>query len=292
MNRLTDDELLAELKDRFAFNTKALFDLQEMTSKLEAMNSKLQESESVKGHFLSNIRNEINNPLTSIMGLSTQFMSNKQCDPQRCADISRMIYLEAFHLDFQLQNIFMAAELEAGEAEPAFSKVDILTIVDRVVDAFDYQISEKGIAISIDVPTDLVFATDARMLKLVLSNLLANASEFCDKEGEISIKAITGENCLHIELRDNGVGIDPVDQQAVFDRFHQLDKGTTKNHRGHGLGLSIVSTLVELLGGELSLESQVGEGCSFRIRLPETSQPVKDSAQAGNLFLFDDAEQF
>jgi signal transduction histidine kinase len=289
MKRLTDDELIAELKERFAFNMKALVDLQEMTAKLEVMNTKLQESESVKGHFLSNIRNEINNPLTSIMGLSTQFLGN---DPERCANISRMIYLEAFHLDFQLQNIFMAAELEAGEAEPAFSRVDILTIVDRVVDAFDYQISEKGIAVAIDMPADLVFATDARMLKLVLSNLLANASEFCDKKGEISIKAKAGESCLHIELRDNGVGIDPVDQQAVFDRFHQLDKGTTKNHRGHGLGLSIVSTLVELLGGELSLESQVGEGCCFRFDLPETSQPVQDSAQAGNLFMFDDAEQF
>ena len=131
MNRLTDEELIAELKERFAFNLKALDDLREMTGKLEEMNTKLQESESVKGHFLSNIRNEINNPLTSIMGLSTQFMGNKQCDPERCADISRMIYLEAFHLDFQLQNIFMAAELEAGEAEPAFSRVDILRIVDR-----------------------------------------------------------------------------------------------------------------------------------------------------------------
>ena len=291
MKRLTDDELIAELKERFAFNVKALDDLREMTCKLEEMNTKLQESEAVKGHFLSNIRNEINNPLTSIMGLSTQFMS-KQCDPKRCADISRMIYLEAFHLDFQLQNIFMAAELEAGEAEPAYSRVDIMTIVDRVVDAFDYQISEKGIDVKIDMPTDLVFATDARMLKLVLSNLLSNASEFCDEQGEISIKANAGENCLHIELRDNGVGIDPADQQAVFDRFHQLDAGTTKSHRGHGLGLSIVSTLVELLGGELSLESQIGEGCCFHIDLPETSHPVQDSAQAGNLFIFDDVEEF
>ena len=291
MKRLNDDELIAELKERFSFNGKALGDLQEMTAKLEVMNTKLKEPEAVKGHFLSNIRNEINNPLTSIMGLSTQFMGGK-CNPERCADISRMIYLEAFHLDFQLQNIFMAAELEAGEAEPAFSRVDILTIVDRGVDAFDYQIKEKGINVTVDMPKDLVFATDARMLKLVLSNLLANASEFCDQKGEISIKAKPEGSCLHIELRDNGVGIDQADQQAVFDRFHQLDIGTTKNHRGHGLGLSIVSTLVELLGGELSLESKIGEGCCFRIDLPETSQPVQDTAQAGNLFMFDDTEQF
>ena len=70
MKMLTDDELIKELEGRFAFNQKALTDLQEMTKKLESMNAKLQDSETVKSHFLSNIRNEINIPLTSIMGLS------------------------------------------------------------------------------------------------------------------------------------------------------------------------------------------------------------------------------
>ncbi len=291
MKRLTDDELLAELKERFAFNLKALGDLQEMTGKLEIMNTKLQESEAVKGHFLSNIRNEINNPLTSIMGLSSQYLGGK-CNPERCAEVSRMIYLEAFHLDFQLQNIFMAAELEAGEAVPAFSRVDIKTIVDRVVDIFDYQIEEKKISMSVDMPEEVIFPTDARMLKLVLSNLLANAAEFTSEAGDISISAKIGADGLCLDLRDNGVGIDPTDQKTIFDRFHQLDNGTTKNHRGHGLGLSIVAALVELLGGKLTLESQPGQGCCFSICLPETSTPVQDSAQEGNLFIFDDTEQF
>ncbi len=291
MERLTDDELIAELKDRFAFNLKALVDLREMTAKLEVMNSRLQESEAVKGHFLSNIRNEINNPLTSIMGLSSQYFGGK-FDPERYAEVSRMIYLEAFHLDFQLQNIFMAAELEAGEAEPAFSRVDIKTIVDRVVDAFNYQIKEKNISISVHLPDEFVFPTDARMLKLVLSNLLANAAEFCEEKGEIYISATVGADGMQLEIYDNGVGIDPADQKTIFDRFMQLDNGTTKRHRGHGLGLSIVAALVELMGGSLMLESKIGHGCRFFIRLPETTTPVQDSAQGGNLFLFDDAEQF
>ncbi|MBE0500125.1 MAG: HAMP domain-containing histidine kinase [Desulfuromonadales bacterium] len=291
MKQLTDDELIAELKDRFAFNLKALVDLREMTAKLEVMNSRLQESEAVKGHFLSNIRNEINNPLTSIMGLSSQYFGGK-FDPERYAEVSRMIYLEAFHLDFQLQNIFMAAELEAGEAEPAFSKVDIKTIVDRVVDAFNYQIKEKNISISVHMPDEFVFPTDARMLKLVLSNMLANAAEFCAEKGEIYISATVGANGMLLEIYDNGVGIDPVDQKTIFDRFMQLDNGTTKGHRGHGLGLSIVAALVELMGGSLTLESKIGHGCRIFIHLPETTTPVQDSAQGGNLFLFDDVEQF
>ena len=142
------------------------------------------------------------------------------------------------------------------------------------------------------MPDEVIFPADARMLKLVLSNLLANAAEFTDDAGEISITAVIGADGLHLALRDNGVGIDPADQKAIFDRFHQLENGTTKKHRGHGLGLSIVAALVELLGGELTLESQPDQGCCFSLHLPETTLPVQDSAQEGNLFIFDDAEQF
>jgi signal transduction histidine kinase len=149
MKRLTDDELIKELEERFAFNQKALEDLQNMTKKLEKMNSKLQESEALKSHFLSNIRNEINNPLTSIMGLSQQCLCNPS-ESERCTSVARMIYHEAFTLDFQLQNIFVAAELEAGEADPAFANVDVSTIIDRVVESQEFQISEKSMQIKAD----------------------------------------------------------------------------------------------------------------------------------------------
>ena len=112
MSRMSDDELIDEMRQRFDFNRNALSDLRAVTRKLEEMNEKLQESERVKGQFLSNIRNEINNPLSAIMGLAGQLGACRQ-DPERCAKTAA-IYAEAFDLDFQLQNIFMAAELEAA----------------------------------------------------------------------------------------------------------------------------------------------------------------------------------
>jgi len=291
MKRLTDEELIEDLRERFAFNQAALNDLREMTRKLEDMNARLQESEALKGHFLSNIRNEINNPLTSIMGLSAQCM-NGVADPERFANVARMIYEEAFHLDFQLQNIFMAAELEAGETGPAYARVDVRTIVDRVVEVLEYQISEKHLTIDVNVARELVFPTDARMLRLVLINLLANAVEFSPETGEVRLAADMAGEALRIVVSDQGIGIDPADHAAVFDRFRQLDTGTTKVHRGHGLGLSIVKSLVELMGGELTLDSRRGAGCRFTLTLPPPKEAVQDVAQEGNLFFFDDAEQF
>lgn len=291
MKRLTDDELIKELEERFAFNQKALEDLREMTGKLETMNAKLQESEALKSHFLSNIRNEINNPLTSIMGLSQQCLCNPG-DSERCDSVARMIYHEAFTLDFQLQNIFIAAELEAGEADPAFAHVDISTIIDRVVEAHEFQSREKNMTVTADREKPLPFSTDARMVRLILTNLLGNAIEFGFEEGHINVSAETADGSLHLVVEDDGKGIPKVDQETIFDRFRQLESGTTKSHRGHGLGLSIVRSLVDMLNGELELESDLEKGCKVVIRLPEPDAVVRDVAQEGNMFIFDDAEQF
>ena len=291
MKRLSDDELIKELEERFAFNQMALCDLREMTEKLEIMNAKLQESEALKGHFLSNIRNEINNPLTSIMGLSQQCLCS-QNESERCISTARMIYHEAFSLDFQLQNIFIAAELEAGEVDPAFARVDVSTIIDRVVEALEYQINAKQMVVKADREMPLIFSTDARMVRLILINLLGNAIEFGSESGHVAVSAKVTDNNLEFIVTDDGEGIPKENQEAIFDRFRQLDSGTTKCHRGHGLGLSIVRSLVEMLGGQLQLDSDKDQGCVVKISLPQPNVEVKDVAQEGNLFIFDDAEQF
>ena len=143
MNKPTDEELIEEIRRRFEFNQNALNDMRAMTRKLEQVNGKLQESEALKSQFLSNIRNEINNPLSAIMGLAAQFF-DRSCDPEVCRKTIRMIYAEAFNLDYQLQNVFMAAELEAGDAEPAFAMVDISSVLNSCLDKLGYRISDKG----------------------------------------------------------------------------------------------------------------------------------------------------
>jgi signal transduction histidine kinase len=244
-----------------------------MTHKLESMNEKLQDSEALKSQFLSNIRNEINNPLSAIMGLSGQFFE-QGCDPEVCRKTIRMIYAEAFNLDYQLQNVFMAAELEAGEAEIAYAMVEIDSILTGCIDKLAYRISEKEIEITQTVPDDLIFPSDAQKFEVILINLLANAVEFNHNGGTINVDIEENLSGLIVTVIDNGPGINPVDQEIIFDRFRQLDVGSTKGHRGHGLGLSICWSLVELLGGTLDLDSQPAV-----------------HAKDGNFFLFDETDE-
>ena len=295
MSKPTDDELIEEIRQRFEFNRNALADLRAVTRKLEVMNEKLQESERVKSQFLSNIRNEINNPLSAIMGLAGQLGLCRQ-DPETCSKTAAMIYAEAFNLDFQLQNVFMAAELEAGETEPDYALVDVPAVIAGCLDKLSQRIDEKQLKVQTDLQPGLIFPTDAQKLEIVIINLLANAVEFNRSGGEVKAFATTQEGGdLIVSVADNGSGIDDADRETIFDRFRQLDVGTTKSHRGHGLGLSICWALAELLGGTLDVDSRPGQGSRFVLKLPRPAVDVSVQARDANLFLFDqrnDPEQF
>lgn len=289
MKKPTDEELIEEIRQRFESNHNALADMRALTRKLESMNEKLKDSEALKSQFLSNIRNEINNPLSAIMGLSGQFF-DAACDPAVCRKTIRMIYAEAFNLDYQLQNVFMAAELEAGECEPAYAMVEIDNILESCVDKLAYRIAEKEIRITKTVPDDLIFPSDAQKFEIILINLLGNAVEFTHNGGDINVDIEEHRAGLTVAVKDNGPGIAAVDQEVIFDRFKQLEVGTTKGHRGHGLGLSICWALAELLGGTLDLDSQPQRGSRFVLSLPRPDVETVVHAKDGNFFLFDETD--
>lgn len=293
MKKLSDSVLLEELKRRLIENKKALHDLRVLTKKLEHLNRKLQESEAMKSNFLSNIRNEINNPLTSIMGLSEQILTGA-VEVDMAGSMAHMIYTEAFNLDFQLRNIFMAAELESGEAAVNVSNVEVATFVRNLIDSFRNQADGKKLTVEFlcECPEksgeEFYFKTDAEKLQLVLSNLLANAIEFSLKGKKVLMSAREKDGRLNVAVRDEGIGISAEKQKQIFDRFRQLETGTRKAHKGHGLGLSITKALIELLDGSMELSSVAGKGCTFTISVPESDAGavVDIVSEDGNEFIF------
>jgi signal transduction histidine kinase len=291
MDHLSDQALLATLQQRLEVNRKALNDLQGATRQLEATNLKLQESEALKSDFLSNIRNEINNPLAAILGLAKQ-LATGGLNQQRQLSAAQMIYAEAYHLDFQLQNIFIAAELEAGEAAPSYSRVELQPLVTGIIDALAPAADRKKIEIEVHLDPDLIFVSDAQKLQVLLLNLLDNAIEFGEQGSQVALTLTVAPTGLNAVVTDTGPGIDPSDQKVIFDRFRQLDRGSTKRHRGHGLGLSICRSLVELLGGEIGIQSVPGAGCEVCFLLPVPDVEADIVAHDANLFLFDESEIF
>lgn len=279
--KLTDSELRIELNARFEQNHK-------MLKEMEELNEKLIKSEMIKSHFLSNIKNEINNPLSAILGLSRGIL-NKINDEEFITNSSNLIYEEAFSLNFQLKNFFCAAEIEAGQSPHEISNVDVTLLIKSVCESFQFLADKKNVNLILDIQTDVNFKTDSQKLSIILSNLLSNAIKFSHEGGDVSVSAlINQERKLIFQVQDFGIGIDKSKKKVIFDRFKQLEDGTTKQFLGHGLGLSIVSSLVDILGGVINTDSELDEGCKFLISIPEDENNTHEFSHSENSFLFFD----
>ncbi|MEK6790947.1 MAG: HAMP domain-containing sensor histidine kinase [Deltaproteobacteria bacterium] len=296
MHELSDEEITRELLRRLQEKDRAYHDLSVVTKKLEVLNARLLESEKVKTDFLSNIRNEINNPLTSVLTLCEFLVSDADSTGQETLmSVAWTIYKEAFNLSFQLRNIFAAAELEAGDAQLCISNVDIPSLIRNTVQSFKHRMAEKKLIAAFRLGDEWSgsphFAVDADKLQRILANLLANAIEFSHDGKTIEIKACREGASLVITVEDHGIGIEKDKHGVIFDRFRQLEAGVTKSHPGHGLGLSITRAFVELMNGTIKVNSARGEGAAFTVTLPE-GQPVAGAtafSEDGNDFFFNDS---
>lgn len=291
MSNLTDDQLLDELRSRFHQQKESLDQVERLANELKVLNQKLEESEKLKTHFLSNIRNEIINPFASIIGLSQNIQMLGPDKIQRIRNLAAMIHSEAFTLDFQLQNIFAAAEIEAGEITPQFMKVDIISIINSVLEAYKHEITKKNLQVVLTTtPNEIFFVTDAEKLGLIFSNLLSNSIKYSHSEGEIHITIQEQNGMLDFIISDKGIGIDPAYAKMIFDRFKRIDNTINTLNSGYGLGLSIVGSMLEMLNGSIRVESEHEKGATFYVTIQEAqiSNGAEGFALDGNEFLFGD----
>lgn len=271
--QVSNEELLSILRARLT-NGSGTNSERQLMRELEEVSNKLKKSEEMKSHFLSNIRNEINNPLASVLGLTDFLMTAESLDSAQIKRKASLIYNEIFQLDFQMQNIFAAADIEAGETVIEPVKVHIERLLDDVVNAFKFKMEQKQLRLKKVVLTPSTeLNTDVYKLYLVLRNLVANAIEYSETGGEIRVLAGWKGEQLSICITDSGQGMSELEQRQLFQRFHQLESGHTKRHGGHGLGLSVTKELVELLHGSIHVESAKGKGSTFTILL----SPLKEN---------------
>lgn len=298
MNHLSDETIIESLKTRLDNIKKVQLELDRLNTELKETNKRLEESEAFKSHFISNITNEIINPFTSIMGLSRSILSVKKEDWKRVISMVAMIHSEAFNLDFQFRNIFVAAKIEAGELNPEIINVDIIGLIKSTIDNFKIEAKKKRIKILFNFKTEnnnskkAIFKTDPEKVKVILSNLISNAIKFSFVCTNIEINANLVNKILTIEVRDYGIGISDTNQNIIFDRFKRLDSGINSINRGHGLGLSINKSLLDLLDGKIHIQSELNNGTIFKISIPEYEMDSTSISEAGNETFFNDEEIF
>ncbi len=299
MSKLSDLDLIEELQKRFDENSKTIQELKELTDELKHVNKKLEESEALKSHFISNITNEIINPFTSILGLSRSILAVKKEDWKRVISMVALIHSEAFNLDFQLRNIFVAAKIEAGEIYPEIINVDLENLVRSVIEAFKIEAKKKNI--ELEFYFDLIpeknsiyyFKTDPEKLKIALANLLSNSIKYSLEDQKVIVRLwkSTDDN-INFSVQDFGQGISDANQKIIFDRFKRLDSGINSLNRGHGLGLSINKAVIDLLQGTIDVKSELGKGATFTLSIPEAKNNIAGFSADGNEFIFDEDEVF
>jgi len=277
---INDSTLISELEKRFNDNKKAIAELEEMTAQLKAVNRKLEESESLKSHFISNIRNEIINPFTSIINLSKQIGSIN--DIEKAKRNAALIHGEAFFLDFQLKNIFAAAELEAGETFPQIYSVNVMSTINGLIESYQSNITAKKVNIIVksSIPDDFTFKSDPGKLTLIYSNLLNNAILFSKEGGDIEISVSFEYDSIVFVVKDSGIGIEEDKMKLIFDRFKRIDNTINTLSSGYGLGLSVAKAITDMLNGTISVESRVDDGSTFTVLIPDVHMDTEATGTA------------
>jgi two-component system, OmpR family, phosphate regulon sensor histidine kinase PhoR len=296
MEEITDEALVAAIEQRLRDKQQALGESEDLLKQLKLLNRQLQAAEKMKTHFLSNIRNEINNPFGSILCLSENIIKLDASQFDTVISMASLIHREAFKLHFQLQNIFTAADLEAGEVTLLPARVDVRSLIEHVLASFQSTILQKSLQVKVQeepangqwqiAETKLLFRTDAGKLTLILSNLLANAISFSEQGETIEVTWSFQKDVLQILVADNGRGIKERNQDIIFNRFTQLDGTSTRQHGGHGLGLSVVKALLEMMEGCIIVNSEIRQGSVFVVTIPQLPIPEGEEGFSDGSTLF------
>ena len=287
---VSDAVLLEEVKRRFDQKNSTLEEMAFLTKKLYVLNEKLKEHDSIKGEFLSLIKNVFNNPLSSLLNLSSMMRKNE--DTPKTQKMKLLLDMELRKLDFQLNNIFTAAEIEAGEIANYWSEVDLKLIVEEVKEAFSYLIEEKELVFISDIEIGCLIVSDAKKLHTIFSNLISNACEYSFPKNQVIIRATIEDDMLCISVSNVGDVISKEFKKEIFSRFKKVGVHESKARTsvdGLGLGLSIVSGLVESLDGEVDYcSNEEATVFTIKMKLQEYEKAEALMSESANEFMFDD----
>jgi HAMP domain-containing protein/CheY-like chemotaxis protein len=248
---------------------------------LEEKAEQLALTSKYKSQFLANMSHELRTPLNSLLILSRQLADNPDgnlSDKQvRYADTIRQAGTDLMTL---INEILDLAKIESGTMAVDIGQVRFGNLRDYVDQTFRQVAEEKGLELTIELANDLPswIETDDMRLRQVLRNLLSNAIKFTER-GKVQLRivpAAPGTDLVAFAVSDTGIGIPSEKQKLIFEAFQQADGSTSRKYGGTGLGLAISREIAGLLGGDLRVESIVGEGSTFTLVLPQTYRPRQD----------------
>jgi signal transduction histidine kinase len=236
---------------------------------LKAANLRLREVDRLKSEFLANMSHELRTPLNSIIGYGELLLLgvNGELDAETRGDI-QAIFDNGQLLLALINDLLDLAKIEAGKMRLELEAVDVKTLLEDVRVSNAGLILRKPLSLEVEVEEGLpLVQVDPVRIRQILGNLLSNAVKFTS-EGRIRLRAYRQGDALFLAVQDSGIGIAAEAQEGIFDKFRQVDGSFTRRSDGTGLGLAITRHLVDLHGGQISVESSPGRGSVFTVRLP------------------------
>jgi signal transduction histidine kinase len=245
-------------------------ELRRVNDELRHANDELTHLDELKSDFMATMSHELRTPLTSIIGYSDMLLSGMTgtLDEKQTSFIESILKNGETLLNL-INDILDLTKIEAGKLELRREAVDLRAALLGVLPVVKPRAAEKRIKVSTFLPTDLpVVDADAGKLNQILLNLLTNAIKYTPDNGSVSVEARRSTSLVEIWVTDTGIGVAKEDQERIFQRFTQIDSSTTRSQGGTGLGLAITKELVELHGGRIRVQSQLGKGSSFIFTIP------------------------
>jgi len=254
----------------------------ELESKVEERTKELTAANQAKSQFLANMSHELRTPLNAILGFSELLSDDVtgRFDEETRRRYLQLIHSSGKHLLELINDILDLSKVEAGQMTLHLQPVEIPAVIDEIRATVEPLARSKSITLETSASGELSIVADASKVIQMLLNLVSNAIKFTPEGGRIEIQARDAGPWIEVAVIDSGIGIAEADLGRLFTEFQQLSAGPGRQQQGTGLGLALTKHLAELHGGHVTVESTLGAGSTFTLRLPRKPAPMSSLASA------------
>jgi len=289
IQNLSREELLDEIQQKNRELQQHSAELEQTvaqrTEDLERAMEAAEHANRAKSGFLANMSHELRTPMNAIIGYSEMLIEDAEDDGNQTAvDDLKKVHSAGTHLLALINDVLDLSKIEAGKMDVYLETFGIGSLVEGVVSTIETLVKKNNNRLEVQVDPSLGdMHADVTKVRQALFNLFSNAAKFTH-DGEIGLRVqgieVDGESWVHMSVSDSGIGIPPEKIDHVFEEFSQSDDSTTRDYGGTGLGLTISRRFCQMMGGDITLESTLGEGSTFTIRLPIVVQEVSEELAA------------
>ena len=231
---------------------------------LNTMTEALSRTEILNNDFIAGVSHELKTPLAVIQNYASS-LQNKNLDEATRVKYAQTLVAASKKLTTLVTNILKLNKLENQQIASDYERVDLVAMLSEAIVGFEDFIEEKGIELECDFDEDVKIISSPSNLEIVWNNLISNAIKFTEAGGKITVSLKRSEDFAVVSVEDTGCGISEETGKHIFEKFYQGD--TSHATEGNGLGLALVKKVIDIIGGEISVESELGKGTTFTVKL-------------------------